>query len=314
MSDRDGAHEVWFPPDPRPRPVVDVVITTRNRSAFLRQAIESVLAQTPGDFEIRITVVDDGSSDDTTDVLRTYPVHTVVHSAGLGIVGARNLGVRSSDGDFVQLLDDDDLLTPDSIATRMAVFERHPEYGAVHGTAQMTDMDLNPVGEPVPAGERASGWILEDLLTYFPQIGTVLTRREVLTELGGFLVHLEGDDEWDVFLRTARRWEIGRISEPAMLFRQRVGVPEEAQQWTRSRGNIDAFRMNTRHLPLRDRVRLRPILWRLRGWHSSVFVRYAVMNVRARRWRRAARSLSYAIRWSPLHTPLNVVRLARVRE
>lgn len=306
--------EVDVPGAAPARPLISVVITTRNRSSFVRQAIESVLAQEPGPFDVEITVVDDGSTDDTAEVLREYPIRKVVHSTGLGISGARNLGVRHSIGDFVQILDDDDLLTPSSLASRFAVFEEHPEYGAVHGTAQMTDMELNFLGPPIPTGEKSSGWILEDLLTYFPQIGTVLTRREVLSELGGFLNHLEGEDEWDVFLRTARRFPIGRISTPAMLFRQRVGVPEEEQQWRRTRGDVIAFRMNTQHLPLRRRLALEPVLWRLRGWNCSQFVRYAMMNWHAGDRRRAARSLWYATRWSPIHMPVNVARLARVRE
>lgn len=306
--------EVNVPAARRERPLVSVVITTRNRSAYVREAIESVLAQEPGRFDIEITVIDDGSTDDTAEVLREYPIRKVVHSTGLGIAGARNLGVRHSVGDLVQILDDDDVLTANSIASRVAVFEEHPEYGAVHGTAQMTDMELNPLGAPVPAAEKSSGWVLEDLLTYFPQIGTVLTRREVLSELGGFLAHLEGEDEWDVFLRTARRFQIGRISTPAMLFRQRVGVPEEEQQWRRTRGDVIAFRMNTQHLPLRRRIELEPVLWRLRGWNCSQFVRYAMMNLRAGDHRRAVRSLWYATRWSPIHMPINVVRLAKVRE
>lgn len=296
------------------RPTVAVVITSRDRSQLLRQAIDSVLNQEPGNFDIELTVIDDGSTDDTPDVLAEYPTVQVVRTTGLGIVGARNTGLRHSRGDFVQILDDDDVLTPDSIVRRMEVFEQHPEYGAVHGTAQMTDMDLEPMFDPVPNGPKDSGWILEDLLSYWPQIGTVLTRREVFSEIGGFVAYYEGDDEWDVFLRTARRWPIGRIPDPAMLFRQRVGVAEEEQHWRRTRGEIEIFRNNTSHLSLRRRARLRPVLWRTRGWQSALFVRYAVMNARAGRWRRAAKSVLYAMRWSPVHTPLNLVRMAGLRE
>ena len=299
-------------PRDRPvRPTVSVIITTRDRSDFLRQSLGSVLGQERGDFDVEIVVVDDGSTDDTPEVLRQYPVDTVVRTEGLGITGARNMGLHHATGDFIQLLDDDDLLTPRSLADRMAVFAQHPEYGSVHGRAQMTDMDLEPFGEPIPRGDRPSGWILQDLLTYIPQVGTVLTRREALIELGGYWRHFEGNDEWDVSLRTARKWPIGRIEAPSVLFRQRVGVAEEEQQWRRSRGTILTFLLNSRHLPFRERLGLRPRLWKLRGWNCSVFIMYAEINWSAGRRRRAAKSLWYAARWSPAHAALNVVRSIR---
>ncbi len=302
--------DIVDPAATRSRPLVSVVIATRNRSDLLREAIQSVLDQEHDDFDIELVVVDDGSTDDTQAVLSKFPIDRLVVSTGVGMAGARNLGIRYSTGDFVQVLDDDDVLTPLSLASRMAVFAEHPEFGAVHGTAQMTDMDLNHVGAPIPEGAKPSGWILSDLLTYFPQIGTVLTRRIVFSEIGGFIRHIDGTD-WDLNLQTAQKWPIGRIGDVAMLFRQRVGLAEETQQWRRSRGQLPTFLLNTQHLPLVERIRLRPVLWRMRGWNASVFVRYARMNWAAGERVRAIQSLGYAIRWSPLHTPLNVVRIWR---
>ncbi len=302
--------DIVYPAATRSRPLVSVVIATRNRSDLVSEAIQSVLDQEHDDFDIELVIIDDGSTDDTQAVLSEFPIDRLVVSTGVGMAGARNLGVRHSTGDFIQVLDDDDVLTPSSLASRLAVFTEHPEYGAVHGTAQMTDMDLNPVGVPIPEGDKSSGWILEDLLTYFPQIGTVLTRRIVFSETGGFLRHVDGDD-WDLYLQTAQRWPIGRVDDVAMLFRQRVGLAEESQQWRRSRGNLPTFLLNTQHLPLVERIRLRPVLWRMRGWNASVFVRYARMNWASGERVRAIRSLGYAFRWSPLHTPLNIIRIWR---
>lgn len=295
------------------RPLVSVVITTKNRSGLVREAIESALCLDRQGFELEIVVVDDGSTDDTPQVLVEYPVE-VVRTRGVGIAGARNIGVSRSTGDFVQVLDDDDVLLPQAMTSRLRAFTEHPEFGAVHGKAQRTDPDLRPFGEPIPEGPRSSGWVLEDLLCYFPQIGTVLTRREVYSEVGGFHPAFEGDDEWDMFLKTAWRWPIGRIDEAVMLFRQRGPVAEEEQQWRRTAGEIDILRTNTLRLPFVTRCRLRTRFWKVRGLNAWTFVGYALINWHEGARYRAFKSIWYACRWSPVHTVVSLLRFLRPRQ
>jgi len=293
--------------DERERPLVSLVITTRNRSDMVREAIDSALALDNSTFDLEIVVVDDGSTDDTPEVLGDYPVR-VVRTTGVGIGNARTCGLQAATGDFIQFLDDDDVLLPRAIISQLEEFDRHPEYGAVHARTQMTNSALEPFLDPIPPPGLRSGWILEDLITYWPQIATVLTRGDVARQLERFNP-FPGDSEWDFFLRTARDWPIGRIDDVVMLFRQRDGQAEEEQQWRRSRATKPIFTQAIAHLPLRDRLRLRPVLWARGGWHSSTFLGYAVVNWSNGERRRAAKSLWYALRWSPLHTGLNVIRL-----
>ena len=228
-------------------------------------------------FRLEVVVVDDGSVDDTPDVLGRYPVR-VVRTTGYGIPGARNTGLHAASGDLLMFLDDDDELLPAAISSQLVEFERHPEFAAVFGRAQRTDENLVPFGQPFPDANASSGWILEALLGYQPQIATMLIRRDVAAQLGGFNLRYAGDDEWDFFLRLARRWPLGRIPDSVLLFRQRAGAEEE-QQWRRSRYVREMFHVNTSHLGWTERLRLRPVLWRVRGGNCYTFSRYAVENL-----------------------------------
>ena len=279
--------------------LVSVVITTRNRSQLLREAIESVLVVKSPAFEIELIVVDDGSTDDTASVLASYPIK-VIRTSGIGMAKARNTGIHAATGDFVTLLDDDDVWLPNNIAPQIEVFAQHPEYGAVHAQAQLVNYDKTPFDKPVPSGPLSSGWIFEDLLTYWPQVGTILTRADAAREAGDMDPTLTGDTDWDWLLRIARRHPIGRIEQPVMLFRQR-NKAEEDQAWRRYPAMATIFKRHTRSLGLFKQLQLRPILWQHRGWWASQFLHFARMHAASGNSQRAYRSLYYAFRCSPLH-------------
>lgn len=285
---------------------MSVVITTKNRSALVRQAVESALALDQERFDLEIIVVDDGSTDDTPAVLSTLPVRRIT-TEGIGMGPARSLGLRHASGDFVSLLDDDDVFLPTAIIVQLDVFDRHPEYASVHAQAQRTGPDLTPFGAPFPEGPLRSGHILNELLGYFPQVATVLTRRDAAREAGDFDPDLPGDNDWDWLLRIAARHPIGTIAVPVVLFRQRF-EPNEELAWRRFPAVATIFHRHTAQLPLLSRLRLRPLLWQHRGWGASLFLTYAQDNWRNGDRRRAARSLGYSVRASPAHCAVEVLR------
>jgi hypothetical protein len=286
--------------------LVSVIITTRNRSNFVKKAIESVLAIQSQKFDIEIIVVDDGSTDNTPAVLQPYPV-VYMHTNSIGMANARNTGLRAARGDFVTLLDDDDMWLPNNIAPHIELFEQHPEYGAVHAQSQLADYAGTPFGDPVPAGPLPSGWIFEELLTYWPQVGTIVTRASVAREAGDLDPTLSGDTDWDWLLRVARRYPIGRIEQPVLLFRQRATAEEELS-WRRFPALLTIFHRHTKPLGFIKRMKLQPILWRHRGWWASTFLSYARINYAKEEHKRAYRSLYYAFRCSPPHALIGCLR------
>jgi len=298
--------ELSQPSPARAQYLVSVIITTRNRSKSVKEAIESVLAVQSQKFEIEIIVVDDGSTDNTPEVLQRYPV-MYVRTNGIGMANARNTGLRAARGDFVTLLDDDDVWLPNNIAPHIELFEQHPEYGAVHAQSQLADSAGIPFGEPIPVGPLRSGWIFEELLTYWPQVGTIVTRAAVARAAGDLDATLAGDTDWDWLLRIAQYHPIGRIEQPVLLFHQR-GTAEEELSWRRFPAMITIFRRHIKSLGFIKRLKLGAILWRHRGWWASNFLSYARINYTQGEHKRAYRSLYYAFRCSPPHALIGCLR------
>jgi len=194
----------------------------------------------------------------------------------------------------------------------LEVFAAHPEYAAVHGQAQLTHADLSPYNEPVPGAPLSSGRIFDELISYFTQIGTVMTRMSAAREAGWLDTTLPAMCEWDWFLRTAEVFPVGRVDEPVMLFRQRSG-PEEELMRHRFPGVVTVFHRHVDAMPPRQRFRLRPHLWRHRGWCASLYLGYRELHLANGERREARRCVRYAFAVSPPHAALDLSRRRRRR-
>src|SRR5919112_291203 len=126
-------------------PLVSVVIPCYNQAHFLGEAIESVLAQSYPNFEI--IVVDDGSTDDTSEVAGRYPKVRLVRQENQGLSGARNAGLARSEGEYVVFLDADDRLLPEALETGLEYLDAHSECAFASGRYRFIGGDgsfLNP--------------------------------------------------------------------------------------------------------------------------------------------------------------------------
>jgi GT2 family glycosyltransferase len=205
-----------------PRPTVSVVIPTYNRARFLDAAVASVRAQTYPCMEI--VIVDDGSTDNTADVVaRLGNGVRYIRQANAGPAAARNRGIREAAGDLVAFLDTDDRWLPQKTALQVAVLQREPtvalvsadmaiedETGTVQVASNFQHRGLNDTfaaldGRPIPHAPR-------QLLTInFVNTSTVLARRSVLIALEGFDERLRYGEDLELWLRIAAQHGIACV-------------------------------------------------------------------------------------------------------
>jgi glycosyltransferase involved in cell wall biosynthesis len=206
-------------------PAVSIILPTYNRLEFLRNAIDSVFAQTFEDWEL--IIADDGSSADTNTYLRTLdnpPRAKVIwlpHSGRPSVV--RNAALRDARGDYVAFLDSDDVWLPKKLETQVASLRRHPACNWSYTRVALVDASGNPVASArTRRWPTLTGWILEELLTGETVIAlpSVMVSRRLLEQLGAFdeeLVMCEDDELW---FRLAAHGEIDGVDEPLTQIRR----------------------------------------------------------------------------------------------
>jgi len=176
-------------------PRISIVIPTYNRRPLVLRAIESVLRQR-GSGRFEIIVVDDGSSDDTPDVLRACyadePRLRVLQSAHRGPSAARNLGFAASRGDIVCFLDSDDRLLPQALRRIDDLFERHPElaFASLEGIARGA---CGRIVHANPGWAAASGRVADRACGVSDEADVRLRRADLFPAvLDGDLFYLSG--------------------------------------------------------------------------------------------------------------------------
>src|SRR6266571_8138521 len=124
-------------------PRVSVVIPTYNSSQYLVNAVDSVLAQSVADCEV--LVIDDGSSDDTQEVMSRYgPPVRYIHQPNGGVAVARNRGIEESRGRYVAFLDADDTWYGDKLERQLAALRGNPQHRACYTAFTACNENLSP--------------------------------------------------------------------------------------------------------------------------------------------------------------------------
>ena len=218
-------------------PIVSVVIPTFNREALLPRALESVCAQTFGDWEI--VVVDDGSTDNTPQLLQQWSARLgdrlrCVRQANAGSSAARDRGIDAARGSFVCFLDSDDEFLPTKLERQLALFHRRPELGFVFSDYAYVTLDgqrhASAWADMCPQAQRVAyaevepglcvcrGDLFETLLEeYFIATIVGMVRREVLGSQIRFPVGLAYAEEWLFYLKVVRACPSGFVREALSL-------------------------------------------------------------------------------------------------
>ncbi|MGH9139053.1 MAG: glycosyltransferase family 2 protein [Acidimicrobiales bacterium] len=195
---------------------VSVVIPTRDRAALLVRTLRSVFAQR--DVEVEVVVVDDGSRDDISAVVRGAGdgrVRLLRQERSQGVSAARNRGIDVSTGSWVAFLDDDDLWSPDKLRAQLDAAEAGGSRWSIAGTVNVdSDLRITGGGPPPSADEIARNLPLRN--TVVAGASNVIVRCDLLDRAGRFDASLRHMADWDLWLR------LGRAGAPAVVCRPLV--------------------------------------------------------------------------------------------
>ena len=242
------------------RPLVSVVVIFLDEEAFLEDAIQSVLDQTYGDWELLL--VDDGSTDRSREMARGYEaripekVRYLRHPDGrnLGMSASRNLGIRNARGAYVAFLDGDDVWLHEKLEVQVALLDSQPEAAMVYGPAQWwyswsgNNRDggrdfIHELGVPgdslVMPPSLLAAFLTDEGIS--PCTCSVLVRRDALDRVGGFENAFRGlyEDqvlfakiclEFPVFASSACQYRYRQHDRSALAAAERTGTRGQARR------------------------------------------------------------------------------------
>jgi glycosyltransferase involved in cell wall biosynthesis len=199
-------------------------MATRDRAATLGRAIDSVLAQ---DYPAQeLVVVDDGSSDETPEVLGRYAgeqrLAALRNPRSLGLPASLNRGIAASSGGFIARVDDDDYWSdPAKLGRQVAFLQRDPRCGLL-GTAYVDEWGRT-IANPLDDGA-----IRKQMLFRCPFCHpSVLMRRAAFDEAGGYDETLSYAEDWDLWLRIGRRWRLANLADVTLVKERGAGTLSE---------------------------------------------------------------------------------------
>ena len=216
-------------------PLVSILTPVYKGEHFISNAIESVLAQTYPNFELLI--VNDGSPDESADVIRPYLVDPRIRyfeQPNAGVAAARNCALAHASGKYVGFLDQDDLWLKDKLAFQVEFMEAHPDVALVHTFQEYVDESGGEVDTDFINVEPVSG-------NCFPQLFeknriavlTVLVRRAAILEVGGLNSHAARADDYELWLQISLRYPIGFLDKVVARYRvHNANASHDAMQMT----------------------------------------------------------------------------------
>lgn len=263
-------------------PKVSVIIPAYNCAKYITEAIESVLKQTYTDFEI--VVVNDGSTDNTEEVLKEYIENGIVnyiYQKNKGVSAARNRGIISAKGDYIAFLDADDFWEPEKIGQQVEAFQEYPGAGLSFSNYQKVDESkgIQQLGfcgrvddwfnKHRVTPDLAYGWLYRELLIGDCVITiSVLVKRAVLEEIGLFDETFKIGEDYDLWLRIAQKYPLLYINRVLCKYRYRpdsASGPADIRElrWTHSHIMVREKHLANNWIPLEYKGLVKNILGRL---------------------------------------------------
>jgi glycosyltransferase involved in cell wall biosynthesis len=196
-------------------PLISVIIPTYNRANLVGEAIESVLLQDFNDYEI--IVVDDGSTDNTLEILNKFNNHLIVlHQPNQGVSAARNAGIATAGGRFIAFLDSDDLWLKQKLTAQIDFFQSHRD-ALICQTEEIWIRNGVRVN-PKKRHQKPSGMIFEPSLALcLVSPSAVMLNRKLFAAVGIFDPSLPACEDYDLWLRISCRYPVYLINTPLII-------------------------------------------------------------------------------------------------
>jgi len=199
-------------------PLISVIIPVYNGEKYLSRSLQSVFSQ---DYtHVEVIVVNDGSTDDSPDICKSFPETHYISQPNQGVAVARNRGIESSTGDYIAFLDQDDCWVPNKLTQQINYLEEHPEMDFVLAKQHVF----------LEGDTQKPTWLKDTLLDddhagY--HLGTALIRRRVFDRIGLFDSHYRIGSDSDWFFR-AKDADMTMTILPDVLLSKRVHEKNES--------------------------------------------------------------------------------------
>lgn len=220
---------------------ISIIIPTYNSSRYITDAVISILQQTYKNLEI--IIIDDGSRDNTKDILSPYFEKSnvqYIYQKNLGPSSARNTGIKAAKGEFIAFLDSDDVLLPESLAQRIFFMEKYTDVSFVFGDFYVENPKAHIIDTPFLRGKNMLSKVLsaierQDDAYYifnslykeiairenlFPSTCSVMIKRRCFEEVGYFDLSLRAGEDTKMWLKLISKYRVGYIDEPQFIYKR----------------------------------------------------------------------------------------------
>lgn len=200
-------------------PKVSVIMPAYNAEKYIKEAMESILNQSFRDFEF--IVLNDCSRDHTEAIIQSFPDSRIVYvknDQNLGVAGTLNRGLALAKGEYIARMDADDISLPDRLEKQVQYLNAHPKVAVLGTNVELFDEN----------GVISTGWSSTDpaqmkvdlLFSCGLAHPSVMMRRNVIQELGGYDLAFEGLEDYQLWCRVAKHYDVTTL--PDLLFRYRI--------------------------------------------------------------------------------------------
>lgn len=220
-------------------------MAVKDGEQYLRQAIDSILAQTFADFEF--IIIDDHSSDSSVEIVQRYRdprIQHMINNKHSGLTASLNRGLKLARGEYIARMDADDISLPGRFEEQVDYLDQHPDVAVLGTGIKFIDGEGNPLEDVIfPAEHELIEW---NLCFYNPIAHpTVMMRARVIQQVGGYDPKLERSQDYDLWWRVSSIGRLANLDEIYVHFRKHAS---QVTSIDRS-GQFDAgLGINQRHL------------------------------------------------------------------